>query len=171
MKLKVGDIVEFKKYEDMTGDERMMIDKESFPLYGKVKTINANGCDRFFNIEEKGYTFCTGSVSTVISDVDDVDINSLNLGDEVLVKAKIFETKGDYIWISWVNKSDIVKVLKRKKPEHFIVKEDYYGMYIGVAQELVPDKDVAKIYTSRNTANEDAADMYLSKWEVIPYGN
>jgi len=169
MELKIGDIVEFKKYEDMSDDERMMIDKDDFPSFGTVKEINAAGCDRIFNIEEKGYKFCTESVARVISNVDDVDVNSLKPGDEVLVKAKISEVNLDYIWISWIDKNDILKVLKRKEPEHFIVQEDHYGMYIGTARELVSDKSKSKIYTSRNTANEDAADMHLNAWDVIPY--
>ena len=166
MKFKVGDVVEFKKYEDMTGGEAMGISEESFPKYGKITEI---GNDGFFFIEGYGYLFDPKSVTRIISDVDDVDINNLNVGDEVLMKVTIGEIKGDHIWISWVNKKDIVKILKRKEPERFIVKEDYYGMYIGTAQKLVGDKSKAKIYTSRNTANEDAADMHLNAWDVIKY--
>lgn len=168
MKLEIGDVVEFKKYEDMTEDEVMHISEKSFPKYGKITEVVS---DDFFYIEGYGYLFNPKSVARVISDVDDVDINSLKPGDEVLVKAKIFEIEGDHIWVSWVDKSDVVKVLKRKEPERFIVKEDYYGMYIGTARELVQDKSKAIIYTSRNTANEDAADMHLNAWDVIPYGN
>lgn len=168
MKLEIGDAVEFKKYEDMTEDEVMHISEKSFPKYGKITEVVS---DDFFYIEGYGYLFNPKSVARVISDVDDVDINSLKPGDEVLVKAKIFEIEGDHIWVSWVDKSDVVKVLKRKEPERFIVKEDYYGMYIGTARELVQDKSKAIIYTSRNTANEDAADMHLNAWDVIPYGN
>jgi len=171
MELKIGDVVEFKKYDDMTGGETVGIDKEFFPLYGKVKAINANGCDRFFNIEEKGYTFCTGSVARVISGVDDVDINSLKPGDEVLIKATIGEVRKNHIGVSWVDKSDVVEILKRKEPERFIVQEDYYGMYIGTARELVIDKSKAKLYASLYGANEAAVDMQLDDWDVIPYDN
>lgn len=87
----------------------------------------------------------------------------------MLVKAKIFETKGDNICISLVNKKDVVKVLKRKEPEHFIVKEDHYGMYVNGSEVLVVNKDDAKIFDSRNEANEVAAAMHLNAWEVIPY--
>lgn len=97
----------------------------------------------------------------------------INVGDEVLMKVTIRKINGNHVSVSWVNnnKGNIVKVLKRKEPEHFlfIVKEDYYGMYIGTAQKLVGDKSKAKIYASRNTANEDAADMHLNAWEVTPY--
>lgn len=172
MKLKVGDIVEFKNWEYMTGDERMMIDKEFFPLYGKVKAINVNDCDRFFNIEEKGYTFCTESVARVISDVDDVDINSLKSGDEVLAKVTIKKVFNTFLQIEpSIDKTDVVDILKRKEPERFIVQENYYGMYINGSEVLVVNKDDAKIYSSRNEANEAAADMHMNAWDVIPYDN
>ena len=163
MKLKVGDIVEFKNYEDMTDDENMWINRDNFPKSGKIAVIENNG---LFIIEGCEYIFNPESVARVISDID-----SLKPGDEVLVKANIFETKGDYIWISWVNKKDIVKVLKRKKPEHFIVKEDYYGMYVNGSGVLITDKRHAKIYNSRNEANDEAADMHLNAWDVISYGD
>lgn len=163
MELKVGDIVEFKKYEDMTGGESMGISEESFPKYGKIEEIENNG---FFFIEDCGYLFNHQTVARVISDVD---INSLNEGDEVLIKVTIGEIRGNNIWGSWVDKNDIVKVLKRKEPEHFIVQEDHYGMYINGSEVLVVNKDDAKIYSSRNEANEAAADMHLNAWDVIPY--
>jgi len=166
MKLEVGEVVEFKKYEDMNDDEIFHIDRDFFPKSGKITEIKNDG---FFTIEDYGYVFNPESVARVISDVDGIDINSLKPGDEVLVKAKIFEVIGNYILISLINKNDIVKVLKRKEPEQFIVQEDHYGMYIGTARELVQDKSVAKIYTSRKTANEDAVDMHLNAWDVIPY--
>jgi len=166
MKLKVGDFVEFKKYEDMTEDEVMHISEKSFPKYGKITEVVS---DDFFYIEGYGYLFNPKSVARVISDVDDVDINSLKPGDEVLVKAKIFEIEGDHIWVSWVDKSDVVKVLKRKEPEHFIVQEDRYGMYIGFTRTLVRDKSKAKLYASLDGANEAAVDMRLEDWDVIPY--
>ena len=171
MKLNVGEVVEFKKYEDMNGGETMGISEEYFPKYGKVKAINVNGCDRFFNIEEEGYTFCTGSVARVISDVDDIDIDSLKPGDEVLMKVTVGEIRENYIWVSWVDKSDVVKVLKRKEPERFIVKEDYYDMYVNGSGVLIADERHAKVFNSRNEANEAAADMHLNAWEVIPYGD
>ena len=170
MELKIGDIVEFKKYEDMSDDERMMIDKDDFPSFGTVKEINAAGCDRIFNIEEKGYKFCTESVARVISNVDDVDVNSLKPGDEILVKATVKEVFNTFLQIEpSIDRTDVIDILKRKEPERFIVKENCYGMYIGTARELVNDKSKAKIYTSRITANEDAADMHLNAWDVIKY--
>ncbi len=163
MKLKVGDVVEFKKYEDTTDDERMMIDKNHFPLSGKVKEINVNDCDRCFCITGSKLIFHKGSVARVISDADDVDINSLNSGDEVLAKVTVKKVFNGFIQVEpSVDKTDVIDILKRKAPEQFIVKEDYYGMYIGSALELVSDKSKAKIYTSRGTAIEDAS-------EVIPY--
>ena len=173
MDLKVGDIVEFKKYEDMSYNDRAFISEKFFPKSGKVKEINVNGIDEFFNILGNPCTFSKVSVSRVISDVDDIDVNSLKPGDEVLMKAVIRKINGNHVSFSWVNnnKGDIVKILKRKEPDHFIVKEDYYGMYIGDERELISDKSKAKIYTSRNAANEAAADLRLNAWEVIPYGD
>ena len=165
MKLKVGDTVEFKNYEDMTEDESMGISDESFPKYGKISEIENDG---FFFIEGYGYLFNHKTVARVISDVD---INSLNPGDEVLMKVTIGEIKGDYIWVSWVDKSDVVKVLKRKEPERFIVKENYYGMYIGVELKLVSNKDTAQVYASRAAAYQEATDMHLTEYDVIPYGD
>lgn len=66
---------------------------------------------------------------------------------------------------------DIAKMLNIKVPEQFIVQEDHYGMYIISKDTLSYDKSEAKIYASRNTANEDAADMHLNAWDVIPYDN
>lgn len=135
MKLKVGDVVEFKKYEDTTDDERMMIDKNHFPLSGKVKEINVNDCDRCFCIAGSKLIFHKGSVARVIS--DDVDINSLKPGDEVLAKVTVKTVFDGFIQINQsVDKTDVINILKRKAPEQFIVKEDYYGMYIGVALPL-----------------------------------
>ena len=160
MKLNVGDIVEFKKYEDMTEDEIFDIDRDFFPKSGKITEIKNDG---FFTIEDYGYVFNPGSVARV-------DINSLKPGDEVLVKANINEIFEDHIYVtSKIDKKSVVKIIKRKEPEHFIVKEDHYGMYIGTARELVHDKSVAKIYTSRKIANDEAADMHLNSYDVIPY--
>lgn len=58
-----------------------------------------------------------------------------------------------------------------KEPKRFIAQDDHYGMYIETSQELVQDKSKAKIFDSRNEANEVAADMHLNAWEVIPYGD
>lgn len=161
MKLKVGDIVEFKKYEDLSVNEAAFVPEGKLPQYGKVSSVvEGIADDLYFSIEGSKYAFSANSVARI------VDINDLNAGDEVLVKATVEEVSNG---VAQVNFSDVVNILKRKEPERFIVKEDYYGMYIGAAQELVPDKDVAKIYTSRDAANEDAADMHLNAWDVIPY--
>lgn len=168
MKLKVGDVVEFKKYEDMTDDERMMIDMDSFPSSGTVRKV-FNNFD-FFCIEGKSYAFNVKSIARIISDVDDVDINNLNVGDEVLAKVTVKGIFANGIRISsQIKTSDVVKILKRKEPEYFIIKESHYGMYIGAARELVSDKSKAKIYTSENVCNSDAKDMHLDAWEVLPY--
>lgn len=162
MKLEIGDVVEFKKYEDMNDDEIFHIDRDFFPKSGKITEIKNDG---FFTIEDYGYVFNPESVARVIRDE-----NRFNQGDEILVKATVKKDFGTFLQIEpSVDNSDIVKVLKRKEPEHFIVQEDHYGMYIGTARELVQDKSVAKIYTSRKTANYDAADMHLNAWDVIPY--
>ena len=164
MELKIGDFVEFKRYEDLSFDEMAMIDRKSFPKSGKVKEIIfGNEKVIYFFIEGSQYSFGAKSVARVISDDDGADINSLKPGDEVLIKANVNEIFGNHIYVtSKADKKSVVKILKRKEPEYFIVQEDYYGMYIGTAQKLVSDKSEAIIYTSRNTANEDAADMHLS---------
>lgn len=168
MKLKVGDIVEFKKFEDMTDDECMMIDMDSFPSSGTVRKV-FNNFD-FFCIEGKSYAFNVKSVARIISDVDDVDISNLNVGDEVLAEVTVKGIFANGIRISsQIKTSGVVKILKRKEPEYFIVKESHYGMYIGTARELVSDKSKAKIYTSENVCNSDAKDMHLDAWEVLPY--
>ncbi|WP_300560428.1 hypothetical protein [Companilactobacillus sp.] len=164
MKLKVGDSVVFKKYEYMTDEEQSGISKESFPKFGKVSEVY-NTMKRF-NIEGEPYSFSYGSIDYVIGDRNTDEIND---GDEVLIKATVNNVLGDSVWLKPVIfKDDVVKVLKRKE-ERFIVKEDYYGMYIGLAQKLVGDKSKAKIYASRITANDKAADMHLNAWDVIPY--
>lgn len=165
MKLKVGDIVEFKKYEDMTDDEHMMIDMNSFPSSGTVRKV-FNNFD-FFCIEGKSYAFNVKSVARVISNVD---VNKLNTEDKILAKVTVKGIFADGIRISsQIKTSDVVKVLKHKEPECFIIKESHYGMYIGTARELVSDKSKAKIYTSENVCNSDAEDMHLDAWEVLPY--
>ena len=169
MKLKVGDVVEFKKYEDMNDDERMLLSKDSFPSFGTVEKV-FNSLDSFC-IKEKPYSFDIKSVVRVIGDVDDYDLSVIREGDEVLVKAIVEEVFDGFIKINpSVDKTDVTKILKRKEPEHFIVKENYYGMYVGEARKLVSEKSKAKIYSSRDTANEDAAEsMFLKDWKVIPY--
>lgn len=168
MKLKVGDIVEFKKYEDMTDEERFGICKDFFPSFGTIIKVFSN--NNLLYIEGNKYTFSKRSVARVISAFDDIDVNSLNPGDEVLMKVTIRKINGNHISFSWVNnnKGDVVKVLKHKE-EHFIVKEDHYGMYVNGSGVLIADKRHAKVYNSRIEANEDAADMHLNAWDVIPY--
>lgn len=162
MKLNIGDIVEFKKYEDMNDDEIFYIDRDFFPKSGKITEIKNDG---FFTIEDYGYVFNPKSVARVVSDVD---ISNLNPGDEVLVKANLNEIFEDNIYVtSKINKKNVVKILKRKEPEHFIVKEDCYGMYVNGSGVLITDKRHAKIYNSRNEANDEAADMHLNAWDVI----
>jgi len=168
MKLKVGDIVEFKKYEDMTDDERMMIDMDSFPSSGTVRKV-FNNLD-FFCIEGKSYAFNVKSIARVISDVDNIDINNLNPGDEVLVKAIVKKVFNGFIQInSSVGRTDVIEILKRKEPERFIVKENYYGMYIGVELKLVSNKDTAQVYASRDAAYQEATNMHLKDWKVMKY--
>jgi len=168
MKLKVGDIVEFKNYADMSVDDTALITEDRFPESGKVTEVNELDNElTIFNIEGSPYVFNSGSVARVISDVD---INSLKRGDEVLVKATIKDTFNGFAeLIPLVKKTDVTKILKRKEPEHFIVQEDYYGMYVNGSGVLITDKRHAKIYNSRNEANEAAADMHLNAWDVIPY--
>lgn len=164
MKLKVGDVVEFKKYEDMNGKERYGIKKEFFPKFGEVEIIfNITG-----NIKIKGspQIFNRNSIDYVISHND---VNKINDGDEVLIKATVNNVLGDSVWLNpVVFKDDVVKVLKRKE-EHFIVQEDHYGMYVNGSEVLVVNKDDAKVFNSRDEANKVAADMHLNAWEVIPY--
>lgn len=165
MDLKVGDLVAFKKYENMTDEEQVGISRENFPEFGEVEKI-FNFTE---NIKIKGssYIFPEKSIDYVIVKAATDDIH---VGDEVLMKAKIRKINGNHISFSWVNnnKCDVVKVLKHKE-EHFIVQEDHYGMYVNGSEVLVVNKDDAKIFDSRNEANEVAADMRLNAWEVITY--
>lgn len=163
MNLKVGDLVAFKKYENMTDEEQVGISRENFPEFGEVEKI-FNFTE---NIKIKGssYIFPEKSIDYVIVKAATDDIH---VGDEVLVKAKVLEVKGDNILVPWISKSDVVEVLNHKE-EHFIVQEDYYGMYVNGSEVLVVNKDDAKIFDSRNEANEVAAAMHLNAWEVIPY--
>lgn len=174
MKLKVGDVVVFKNYADMSVYDTALLMEECFPESGKVTDVRSldKGVE-YFCIEGSPYNFNSGSVARVISDVDDIDINNLKPGDEVLVKATVNSCYDDTVFINPVerslNKDDVLKVLKRKT-EKFIVQDDHYGMYIIGKDTLSYDKSKAKIFNSRNEANEVAADMHLNAWEVIPYG-
>lgn len=162
MDLKVGDLVAFKKYEYMTDEERVGISGKYFPEFGKISEIyNSIG----FKIEGEPYAFNQGSVDHIIVKGA---TGKINVGDEVLVKAKVLEVKGDNILVPWISKEDVVEVLERKE-EHFIVQEDYYGMYVNGSGVLIADKRHAKVYNSRNEANEEATNMHLNAWEVIPY--
>lgn len=164
MKLKVGDFVEFKKYEDMNDDEKAFITEESFPEFGKVKEVQNDGS---FLIKNCGYVFNPKAVATVISGG-----NSFNPGDEVLVKATVkMVFKGSLQIDSMVDDADVVKVVKHMKPNCFIVREKKYGLYLGYSGDLVRGKDSAKLYSSRIAADEDAGYMYLRDWSVIPYGD
>lgn len=171
MKLKVGDIVEFKNYADMSVDDTALIMEDKFPESGKVKEVNELDNElTLFSIEGSPYVFNSGSIARVISDVDVNVINNLNVGDEVLAKVTVKGIFANGIRISsQIKTSDVIKILKRKEPEYFIIKESHYGMYIGTARELVSDKSKAKIYTSENVCNSDAKDMHLDAWEVLPY--
>lgn len=169
MKLKVGDVVEFKKYEDMTEDEISCIAGKYFPKSGKIAEIRSDGS---FFIEHSLYIFNPESVARVIGDVDDVD--SFTPGEEVWVKTTVNSYYKNTVFLNpierFVNKDNVLKIVKHETPERFIVQEDYYGMYIGAALELISDKGKAKFYTSRDAAIEDAAEVLpYDTWEVIPY--
>lgn len=165
MDLKVGDLVAFKKYENMTDEERGGISKCSFPKIGKVSHVH-NEVKRFF-VEGEPYAFNQGSIDYIIVKGA---TGKINVGDEVLIKTTVREVKGNLIWVSWVSKDDVVKVLKHKS-ERFIVKENYYGMYIGNERKLVCSKDAAQGYASRDAAYQEASDMHLNAYDVIPYGD
>lgn len=163
VKLKVGDILKFKNYEDMDDEAQSGVPEESFPQYGKITEIIN---DDFFYIEDRGYLFNQKSVLRVLGEG-----KRFNPGDEVLVKATVVKVFGDSLQIdSSIDDSDVIKVLKRVKPDCFIVQEKYYGLYIGDSGDLVSDKDRAHIYTSREDA-EEASGMYLRERDVIPYGD
>lgn len=164
MKLKVGDVVEFKKYEDIKDDNlKTLIGKNFFPKSGKIARIKNDGS---FLIEYSGYLFDPESVARVISDVN------FTPGDEILVKATIKEIfEGELQINPSVDRTEVVKILKHKTPERFIVKEHYYGMYIGKERKLVCNKDAAQGYASRDAAYQEASDMHLNSYDVIPYDN
>lgn len=125
MKLKVGDYVVFKKYEDMDKEAKMAICEDCFPEFGKVSEVyDSIEC---FEIEGEPYTFSTESIEHVTA--------------------------------------------KELTNEHFIVQEDHYGMYVTDSKSLYLGQSKAKIYKSRNEANDEAAAMHLNAWDVIPYDN
>lgn len=164
MKLKIGDVVEFKKYENMNDEEKAFILDKSFPKYGKVKEIEECGA---FLIENCGYVFNPNSVATVIS-----SSNNFNPGDEVLVKATVKMVFRDSLQVdAMIDGADVIKVLKHVKPNCFVVQAKDYGLYLGYSGNLVRSKDDAKLYSSRIAADEDAAYVYLREWNVIPYGD
>ena len=164
MELKVGDIVEFKKYEDLSIDEAASVPEDVFPKYGKVAAVTVDNENvLYFSIECSKYGFSVKSVARVID---------LKPGDEVLAKVTIKKVFNAFMQIEpSVDKTDVVDILKRKEPERFIVKENYYGMYIGVELKLVSNKDAAQVYASRDAAYQEATDMHLNAYDVIPYGN
>ena len=170
MKLNIGDIVEFKKYEDISFKETLAVSKDKFPKFGKVKEVTArNEKVMYFTIEESPYDFNLGSVARVTRDVD---INSLKPGDEVWVKTTVNVCYDDTVFLNPVErfaKKYNLKKVKHEEPECFIVKENRYDLYIGASRDLVSDKDRAKIYESCDDANEEAADMQINAWDVIPY--
>ena len=180
MELKVGDVVEFKEYEDITFEEAAWISVSEFPKYGKVSEIISNdGNEIHFSIEESRCSFNSKSVAKVFSDNTDskkadnenVDSDSLVPGDEVLVKVTIDKVQGDNILAKWVNKNEVVKVLNHTEPQPFIVKDDFYGKYVGEAKTLVNDKSEAKVFKLLSTAKAWASDMNLTVWKVIPYND
>lgn len=64
MKLKVGDVVEFKKYEDVDDEEKSVISKIDFPEMGKVSGVyDTLDC---FGIEGKPCIFKRGAIDYII---------------------------------------------------------------------------------------------------------
>lgn len=64
MKLKVGDLVALKKYEDITEDEKAVISKESFPKFCKVSAVyDAINC---FGAEEEPHFLKQESIDYII---------------------------------------------------------------------------------------------------------
>lgn len=71
MKIKVGDVVEFKKYEDLDFDETVLLSKDELPESGKVKkVIMKNEKAIYFFIEESPYSFGIESVARVVIEAD-----------------------------------------------------------------------------------------------------
>lgn len=169
MELKVGDVVVFKNYEDLSLEENLFVPKDKFPKFGKVESVaEPIGDVVYFTIEGSSYIFKTPSVARVIIDTNDVHYS--NSSDEELINTVVKVVFDRFAQVeSSIDKTEAAKILERQVPEHFIVKENYYGMYIGGGLELVSDKSKAKIYTLRDTADDDAADMRLDDYSVIPY--
>lgn len=169
MELKVGDVVVFKNYEDLSLEENLSVPKDKFPKFGKVESIAEPINDvTYFTIEGSTCIFKTASVARVIIDADDVHYS--NSSDEELINTIVKVVFDRFAQIeSSIDKTDAAKILERQVPEHFIVKENYYHMYIGQSRELVSDKSKAKIFTLRGAAKAWATDMHLSAWEVLPY--
>ena len=168
MKLNVGDIVEFKKYEDLRFDEDEFFGGVFFPKYGKISEIKSNG---FFIIEGYEHVFSPKSVARVIK-VADVDVDSLKSGDEVWVKTTVNVCYDDTVFLNPVERfanKDNLKKVKHETLERFIVKEHEYGMYIGKALDLVSNKKAAQVYAGSDAAYQEATDMHLNAYDVIPY--
>ncbi|MBF7103431.1 hypothetical protein [Pediococcus pentosaceus] len=121
MKLKVGDVVEFKKYEDLSFDEMALFSKDEFPQSGKVKKVIVGNKEKviYFFIEGNQYSFGAKSVSRVISDVGDVDINSLNPGEEVWVKATVNVCYDDVVFLNpierFINKDNVLRIAENQQ--------------------------------------------------------
>lgn len=123
MKLKVGDIVEFKKYEDMEYDEMALYPKDEFPEYGRVeKVIVIDENHIHFFIEESPYSFSYKTIVRVISDVNDVDVDSFSPGEEVWVKETVNVCYDDVIFINPVERFVDKDNVLHRTPEHPIVK-------------------------------------------------
>ena len=119
--IKVGDVVEFKNYEDMTDDENLSIPKDRFPKSGKVREVMEQVDEvLFFFIERSTCVFSSKSVARVISDVDDVD--SFSPGEEVWVKATVNVCYDDVIFINPVERFVDKDNVLHRTPEHSIVK-------------------------------------------------
>lgn len=73
MKLKVGEVVEFKNYEGLGFDETLSIPKDEFPKSGKITKVTVPGEGvTFFMIEGSTCIFSEKSVSKVVSCKDNV---------------------------------------------------------------------------------------------------
>ncbi len=71
MKLKVGEVVEFKNYEGLDLDENLSIPKDKFPEFGKVTKVSDPDEEvTFFMIEGNTCIFSEKSVSKVVSHKD-----------------------------------------------------------------------------------------------------
>lgn len=164
MELNIGDVVEFKHYEDIDEHDRWSLDEWDFP---KIATVSEFYSD-FFKIKETAFNYSYGTVKTVHPKKTETNIPDVYAGDEVLVKAHVINVKGKNLMVSWFEKEDVVKVLKHK-PEKFIIQDDHYGMYVSSPSTLTTDKKRAHIFNSREEANDDAAGLHLNTWDVIPY--